>query len=183
MRDVEVVVVGAGQAGLSAAYHLQRRGLAPGTGFAVLDANAGPGGAWQHRWPSLTLDRTHQVHDLPGLPLGRRDPHEPASAVVSRYYDAYEQHFGLAVHRPVRVRTVSSEVADGAARTDAHGAPHRRLMVHTDHGTWRARALVNATGTWDKPHWPYYPGRARNRSSSPLRGRHARTKEAHSARS
>ncbi|MEW3697739.1 FAD-binding protein, partial [Pseudomonas aeruginosa] len=60
-----VVVIGAGQAGLSAAYHLRRRGFvgltpnddgaagvpedAPGT-FVVLDAETAPGGAWQHRW-------------------------------------------------------------------------------------------------------------------------------------
>ena len=163
MRDVDVVVVGAGQAGLSTAYHLQRRGLEPGTGFVLLDANAGPGGAWRHRWPSLTLDRAHRVHDLPGLPLGEPDPDEPASAVVSRYYDQYEQHFGLAVHRPVRVRTVTSEgKTDGAAQTDASGR-HGPLLVHTDDGTWRTGALVNATGTWDKPHWPYYPGRERFR--------------------
>jgi cation diffusion facilitator CzcD-associated flavoprotein CzcO len=164
VRDVDVVVVGAGQAGLSTAYHLQRRGLEPGTGFVVLDANAGPGGAWQHRWPSLTLDRAHRVHDLPGLPLGEPDPDEPASAVVSRYYAEYEQRFGLAVHRPVRVRTVTPEYdADGAARTEPNSTAHGPLLVHSDHGTWRTRSLVNATGTWEKPHWPYYPGRERFR--------------------
>ena len=40
------VVIGAGQAGLSASYHLRRLGLA----HVVLDADAAPGGAWQHRW-------------------------------------------------------------------------------------------------------------------------------------
>lgn len=54
-RNVDVVVVGAGQAVLSTAYTLARRGLAPWTGFVVLDANDGPGGAWRHRWPSLTV--------------------------------------------------------------------------------------------------------------------------------
>jgi cation diffusion facilitator CzcD-associated flavoprotein CzcO len=128
---VEVLVVGAGQAGLSAAYTLHRRG-----------------GAWRHRWPSLTLGRTHHIHDLPGLPLGTPDPDEPASAVVARYYGDYERRFGLPVHRPVRVRAVTS--ADG---------PLGPLLVDTDHGPWRTRRLVSATGTWDRPHWPAYPGR------------------------
>src|SRR3954462_4878785 len=78
MSDVDVVVIGAGQAGLSAAYHLRRRGLAPYRHFVVLDANGGPGGAWQHRWPSLTLGRAHRVYDLPGLPLDDPDPPGPA---------------------------------------------------------------------------------------------------------
>jgi cation diffusion facilitator CzcD-associated flavoprotein CzcO len=148
VRDVDVVVVGAGQAGLSAAYHLRRAGLAPGTGFVVLDANPGPGGAWRHRWPSLTLGATHRVADLPGLPLGEPDPEEPASAVVSRYYGEFERRFELPVLRPVRVRAVTSP--DG---------PDGPLLVGTDRGTWRASGLVSATGTWDRPHWPHYPGR------------------------
>jgi cation diffusion facilitator CzcD-associated flavoprotein CzcO len=171
MRDVEVLVVGAGQAGLSAAYHLRRRGVAPETDFVVLDANPGPGGAWRHRWPALTLGRAHRVHDLPGLPLGEPDPDEPASAVVARYYAEYEQRFELPVHRPVKVRAVTSpDGADGP------------LLVGTDSGTWRTRRLINATGTWDSPHWPAYPGRERFRgrqlhthdfrSAEELRGQH-----------
>ena len=66
---LDVVVIGAGQAGLSAAYYLARQGLAPGTDFVVLDANPAPGGAWLHRWPSLTLGAAHAVHDLPGMKL------------------------------------------------------------------------------------------------------------------
>ena len=36
-----------------------------------------PGGAWQHRWPSLTVGTTHRVHDLPGLPF-EPDDRQPA---------------------------------------------------------------------------------------------------------
>jgi thioredoxin reductase len=171
VRDVDVLVAGAGQAGLSAAYHLQRRGLARGSGFVVLDANPGPGGAWRHRWPSLTLGAAHRVHDLPGLPLGDPDPSEPASAVVSRYYEAYERTFDLPVHRPDRIVRVTSP--------DCPAGP---LVAHTDRGIWRTRVLVNATGTWDRPHWPYYPGRELFRgrqlhthdfrSAEELRGQH-----------
>lgn len=147
---MQVVVIGAGQAGLSAAYHLARRGLRPGIDFAVLDANDGPGGAWRHRWDALTFDAAHALHDLPGLPLGTPDPHEPASAVVSRYYGAYEQRFGLEVIRPVPVASVTraEDPADGLVVRAADGR------------TWAAGAVVNATGTWDRPYWPSYPGRA-----------------------
>ena len=53
----DVVVIGAGQAGLSSAYHLKKRGLEPGRRFVVLDGSPRPGGAWQFRWPSLKLAR------------------------------------------------------------------------------------------------------------------------------
>ena len=147
MRDVEVVVVGAGQAGLSAAHHLGVRGFAPEHGFVVLDGDDGPGGAWRHRWPTLTMDAVHGLHDLPGLGLGEVDPAARASDVVADYYARYERHFDLPVHRPVRVERVE-EAGDG------------RLLVRSDAGAWRARALVNATGTWTRPFWPTYPGMA-----------------------
>lgn len=149
----DVVVVGAGQAGLSAAYHLARRGI----DFEVLDANEGPGGAWRHRPDTLTFGGAHALHDLPGTPLGEPDPQEPASAVVTRYYGSYEREHSLPVRRPVRVREVASDGELPAGRRELDGFP--ALLVRTDVGTWRTRLLVNATGTWDRPYWPHYPGR------------------------
>lgn len=147
MRDVEVVVVGAGQAGLSAAHYLGARGFEAGREFVVLDGDDGPGGAWRHRWPTLTMDAVHGLHDLPGLALGDTDPEARASDVVTDYYARYERHFDLPIHRPVQVERVE-EAGDG------------RLRVTTNVSTWRTRALINATGTWTKPFWPNYPGMA-----------------------
>ena len=144
----DVIIIGAGQAGLSAAWHLRRRGLEPGRDFVVLDANPGPGGAWRHRWDSLTLGAAHRLHDLPGLPLGPTDPDEPASAVVARYYGRYEEQFNLSVRRPVRVQSVR-RTPEGLVIEDGTG---QELA---------ARIVINATGTWDRPYWPWYPGRDR----------------------
>ncbi len=144
-HEVEVAVVGAGQAGLSAAYFLRRAGLRPGTDFVVLDHSPGPGGAWQFRWPTLTYGAAHRVHDLPGLPLGDADAGRPAAEVVAEYFARYEEAFGLRVRRPVDVSAVR-EGRDG------------RLLVSSDTGEWSARALINATGTWDRPFLPRYPG-------------------------
>lgn len=145
VHEVDVAVIGAGQAGLSGAYFLGRAGLRPDEGFAVLDHSPGPGGAWQFRWPSLTYAKAHGVHDLPGLPLEGADPARPSAAVVSEYFDRYERTFDLRVHRPVNVSAVR-EAGDG------------RLLVETDAGAWSARALINASGTWDRPFIPHYPG-------------------------
>lgn len=144
MRHVDVVVIGAGQAGLSSAYFLRRAGM----DFVVLDANPAPGGAWQHRWPTLRMATVHGIFDLPGMRFDPPDPDEPAATAVPAYFAAFERQFALDVRRPVRVDTVR----DGADRADG------LLTVTTDAGTWTARALVNATGTWTHPFWPHYPG-------------------------
>jgi cation diffusion facilitator CzcD-associated flavoprotein CzcO len=167
----DILVIGAGQAGLSSAYHLGQRGLTPGRGFIVLDANDIPGGAWQHRWPSLTLSTVNRIHDLPGLgfaeTLGDADT-VPARTAVPRYFAAYEQHFALPVLRPARVSLVTNR--------------DTRLRIESDRGTFSARGLINATGTWERPYIPDYPGAAsfrgetlhthEYRSAEAFRGKH-----------
>ncbi|USQ76428.1 NAD(P)-binding domain-containing protein [Ornithinimicrobium cryptoxanthini] len=173
---VDVLVIGAGQAGLSAAFHLQRRGLVPAAGervgvragaesadpqsdrgglprgdrlsYLVLDAEEGPGGAWQHRWRSLRMATVNGISSLPGVQTPEVDPAEPSSEFITRYFDDYEQQLELAIRRPVHVRRVSREDDD----------PHGRLRVESSAGSWSTRALINATGTWTKPFWPLYPG-------------------------
>ncbi|CAL9632377.1 NAD(P)-binding domain-containing protein [Streptomyces sp. enrichment culture] len=145
MREVEVVVIGAGQAGLSSAHHLRRTGFEPDRDFVVLDRSPGPGGAWQFRWPSLTYGKVHGMHALPGMELTDADPARPSSEVISAYFERYERAFDLRVRRPVDVRAV---------REGTGG----RLLVETSDGTWSTRALINATGTWDRPFRPRYPG-------------------------
>ncbi|MGC5005785.1 NAD(P)-binding domain-containing protein [Streptomyces sp. DT203] len=144
-REVDVVVIGAGQAGLSGAYHLRRVGLEPDRDFVVLDHAPRPGGAWQFRWPSLTYGKVHGMHALPGMELTGADDSRASSEVIGEYFDAYERTFGLRVHRPVEV----SAVREGEGG---------RLSVETSEGTYATRTLINATGTWDRPFWPRYPG-------------------------
>ena len=157
----DVVVIGAGQAGLSAAYHLRRLGLAPNRGYVVLDRAPAPGGAWQFRWPSLTLGTVNRLHDLPGMRfadvVGDADAEVQAAVAVPRYFAAYERAFQLPVYRPVTVRVVCER--DG------------RLIVETDRFELSARGIVNATGTWEAPYVPEYPGAKR------FRGRQLHTRD------
>jgi cation diffusion facilitator CzcD-associated flavoprotein CzcO len=153
---VPVLIIGAGQAGLSVAYHLRRFGLAAGRDFAIFDRGEDAGGAWQYRWESLRLGGAHRVNDLPGLAeLGlsfeTADRSRPARDVVTEYYRRFEEHFELNVLRPVSVQSVFNRGADLAVRT-----------VSTEHGEREtlARLLVNATGTWGAPFVPNYPGAA-----------------------
>ncbi|WP_327351546.1 NAD(P)-binding domain-containing protein [Streptomyces sp. NBC_01304] len=145
VREVEVVVIGAGQAGLSAAHHLRRTGYEPDRDFVVLDRSPRPGGAWQFRWPSLTYGRVHGMHALPGMELTGADDTRPSSEVIGEYFASYEETFDLHVHRPVSVQAVR----------EGEGG---RLLVESSEGTYATRALISATGTWDRPFWPRYPG-------------------------
>ncbi|XSG76856.1 NAD(P)-binding domain-containing protein [Herpetosiphon llansteffanensis] len=144
----EIVVIGAGQAGLSSAYHLKRRGLAPHRGFVVLDQAPAPGGAWQDRWESLTLSTVNRIHDLPGMGFAEVvDPNSSevtARVAVPQYFAAYERRFQLPVYRPVQVALVCTR--------------GERFRIETDRGVWSARGLINATGTWEQPFIPEYPG-------------------------
>ena len=88
----------AGQAGLSAAHHLQRRGFVsaltePGAArtFVVLDADPAPGGAWQHRWESLRMATVNGIFELPSFPTPPIDPDEPSRTAVPRYFAAFER--------------------------------------------------------------------------------------------
>ncbi|MGZ0152182.1 FAD-dependent oxidoreductase [Kribbella sp. WER1] len=141
---LEVAVIGAGQAGLSAAYHLVRLGFAPYDAVVVLDRNAEPGGAWQHRWDSLTMHDVHGIANLPGVPVPSSVGAEQANAFVPAYFADYEKRFELPVVRPVTVESVR-EIDGGFA-------------LETSAGAYAAAALVNATGTWDRPFVPWYPG-------------------------
>ena len=143
-----IVVIGAGQAGLSAAYHLSRRGVEPHRGFVVLDQAPMAGGAWQYRWPSLTLSTVNRIHDLPGMPFAETvdtdEPQVPARIAVPKYFAAYEKLFDLPVYRPLKVNVVCER--DG------------RFRVETDQVKFSAEGIINATGTWENPYIPEIPG-------------------------
>lgn len=162
---VDIVVIGAGQAGLSSAYHLRNLGLAADRRYIIFDKAPGSGGAWQYRWPSLTLTTVNGVHDLPGMKFSDAAATDngdvKASVAVPEYFAAYEKAFDLRVHRPVSVRVVCDR--------------GERLRVETDQGVFSARGVINATGTWEAPFIPEYPGAAG------FRGRQLHTRDYRSA--
>ena len=147
-HKVDIVVIGAGQAGLSAAYHLKKRGIKPGSGFVVLDDEFGPGGAWQHRWDSLTLNRVNGINDLPGLEFDQATVSEEeevrANEAVPEYFEKYESEFELPVIRPVRVHEVIERSG--------------RFLIRTNGPQFSSLGIINATGTWKTPSCPKYPG-------------------------
>jgi putative flavoprotein involved in K+ transport len=158
--QTSVVVIGAGQAGLSVSFYLKRLGLEPGRDFIVFDRGPGTGGAWQLRWEALRIGSAHRINDLPGMDeLGvsfeDADRSLPAKQVVADYYERYENHYGLRVHRPADVRKVFNRGTE--------------LVVAYNDEEITTDVVVNATGTWGSPFMPWYPG------MNDFRGRHVRT--------
>ncbi|WP_282703104.1 ArsO family NAD(P)H-dependent flavin-containing monooxygenase [Streptomyces sp. CC219B] len=153
-RHAQVVVIGGGQSGLAAGYHLRRLGL----DFIILDAQPEPGGAWQHAWDSLRLFSPAAFSSLPGRPMPVQTGQAyPDAAHVVGYLTEYERRYDLPVHRPVRVTGVHR---DGGL-----------LRVETDSSIWRAESVISATGTWWRPFLPAVPGR------EDFRGRQLHTAE------
>ncbi|MCY0933970.1 ArsO family NAD(P)H-dependent flavin-containing monooxygenase [Streptomyces sp. H34-S4] len=142
-QEPGVVVIGGGQSGLAAGYHLRRLGVE----FVILDAQTGAGGAWQHAWDSLHLFSPAAYSSLPGrlMPPQPGEVYPDAGHVVA-YLADYEKRYEMPVRRGVRVEGVHR---DGEF-----------LRVATDSGTWRARTVLSATGTWGRPFIPGVPGRA-----------------------
>lgn len=142
MEFHDIIVVGAGQAGLSLGYYLRRSGA----DYLILDAETGPGGAWRHGWDSLRLFSPAGYSSLPGwLMPATEHSGFPTRADVLDYLTRYELRYDLPIRRPVRVVAVT-------ARGD-------HLEVKTGAGVFGARTVISATGTWSHPFIPDMPGR------------------------
>lgn len=138
--DVDIAVIGGGQAGLACGYHLRRAGL----DHVVLDEQGTSGGAWRATWPSLRLFSSTAHSSLPGWPMPSHPDTFPPVDHALAYLAEYERRYDLPVERPVRV-------------TDVHPLDER-LDVVTDRGVLRARYVINATGTWAAPFVPQVEG-------------------------
>ena len=79
----DVIVLGAGQAGLAMGYFLARRGLR----FLILERASAVGPAWRERWDSLVLFTPARFSGLPGLPFPGDPDHHPTRDEVVAYLE------------------------------------------------------------------------------------------------
>ena len=144
--DLEVIVVGGGQAGLAIGYFLARQGRK----FAILEAAEEPAAAWRARWDSLKLFTPARYSSLPGLPFPGDPDSYPGRDDVVAYLTEYASHFALPVVLGSRVR------ADPAGRGSLSGRARRTAATAADQ-------VVIATGPFQVPFVPRDRRRPRSR--------------------
>jgi putative flavoprotein involved in K+ transport len=165
---VDALVIGAGQAGLAAGYHLRRAGLS----YTILEAADSPGGSWAVYYESLTLFSPSRYSGLPGMPFPGPPERYPTRDEVTAYLRRYAEAFGLPV--------LSGERVLRAERAGAGRDAGLRVLTASG-GEHRARTLIAATGSFARPHRPRFPGQeafrgrilhaAEYRNTEPFRGK------------
>ena len=135
-QDLEVLVVGGGQAGLAIGYFLAQQGR----NFAILEAAEAPAAAWRARWDSLKLFTPARYSSLPGLSFPGDPDAYPRRDDVATYLTGYARHFALPVVLGSRVRAIRRDEG--------------RYLVEVDGRSHTADQVVVATGPFQVPFAP-----------------------------
>jgi putative flavoprotein involved in K+ transport len=133
----EVVVVGAGQAGLAIGHFLRRQGR----DFVIHERAGQIAPAWRERWDSLTLFTPRRYSGLPGLPFPGDPDGYPTRDEVIAYLERYADTFDL----PIEVRSEVKELNPG---------DDGRFRLDVDGRTIAADQVVVATGPFQTPYVP-----------------------------
>jgi putative flavoprotein involved in K+ transport len=139
-QRTQVVVIGAGQAGLAAGYHLQRRGI----DHVILEAAPRVGDQWRARYDSLRLYSPARYDSLPGLRFPLPGSTYPTGREMGDYLEAYAQQFGLPVITGVPVDRLEA-ASDG-----------RGYVVSAGRHRFVAGQVIVATGSFQRPRTPAF---------------------------
>ncbi|MDX6233224.1 MAG: putative flavoprotein involved in transport [Nocardioidaceae bacterium] len=136
MEHIETVIIGAGQAGLSTAYHLKQKGR----DCVVIDRNQRIGDGWRQQWDSLRLYSPAKFDGLPGMPFPGEPWSFPGKDDLADYLEAYAHRWDIPVRLGVRVARVSARDTD----------PGGGFVVDTSMGRLSCDNVVVATGTFGR---------------------------------
>ncbi len=138
---LDVIVIGAGQAGLAAGHALTQAGLS----FQILEASDRAAGSWPHYYDSLTLFSPARYSSLPELPFPGDPERYPLRDEVIAYLENYARYFNFPIVYQARVRQVLRDGKD--------------FVVSTDSGqSYRARSVIAASGPFNQPNIPAFAG-------------------------
>ena len=141
IEQIDTVVIGGGQAGLAAGYHLAKRGLP----FVILDADNRIGDHWRDRWDSLKLYSPAKYDALPGRGFPAPASHWPTGREMADYLETYARWFELPVRSGTRVERV--EPVDGGF-----------VVATAEGGQIAARQVIVASGAFREPNIPAFAG-------------------------
>ena len=136
-EDVEVAVIGAGQAGLAIGYFLRGQGRR----FVILERAGEIAPAWRERWDSLTLFTPRRYSGLPGLPFAGDPDGYPTRDEVIVYLERFAETF----EPPIEL---NSEVKKLERSDDG------RFRLELEKRTITADQVVVATGPFQTPYVP-----------------------------
>jgi putative flavoprotein involved in K+ transport len=137
----DVVLIGAGQAGLAMGYFLARQGRR----FVILEREGSIAAAWRERWDSLTLFTPRRYNSLPGMPFPGDPDGYPNRDEVITYLERYAETFDLPIELNSPVKRLTAE--DGG------------FLIEVDGKTIEADQVVVATGPFQTPYVPEVAGR------------------------
>jgi cation diffusion facilitator CzcD-associated flavoprotein CzcO len=140
MQSEDILVIGAGPAGLATSACLRREGLA----HTVLERDGEIAGAWRRHYDRLHLHTTKTYSGLPMMPWPKAAPRYPSREQVVQYLQAYAAEHHVSPRLGIAVRAVQ--------RVRDH------FTVDTSAGVARARIVVMATGYNGVPKEPSIPG-------------------------
>lgn len=141
-RTVDVLIVGAGQAGLAAARVLAERGI----DCVVHERHARVGDCWRRRFDSLVLFTPRKLDALPGLPQDGDPQGYPGKDEMGDYLERYAKHFSLPV--------VAGNGVERLRRRSDHF-----VATLDDGGSLTSRVAIIATGGFQVPRIPDFAGR------------------------
>jgi putative flavoprotein involved in K+ transport len=139
VEQFDTIVIGGGQAGLSAGYYLKKLGRP----FVILDANERVGGSWRTRtWDSLRLFTPARYDGLPGWPFPAPAWSYPTAREAADYLEAYAERFELPVRGGVRVERLTKN--------------GDRFVVEAGGRRFEGDSVVLATGYYGVPSVPAF---------------------------
>jgi putative flavoprotein involved in K+ transport len=138
MRREEIIIVGAGQAGLSMGYWLKRQQRS----FLLLEVGSRIGESWRQRYDSLVLFTPRRYSALPGIVFPGDPEGRPTKDEMADYLQTYADHFALPIQLDTRVVGIQKHA--------------ETFVLQTTQGTYQAGTVIVATGPFHHPRIPLF---------------------------
>lgn len=141
-KILDTIVIGGGQAGLSAGYYLKKHKLQ----FLILESSNHATGSWPYYYDSLKLFSPAYFSSLPGLKFSNSSNDYPSKSEVIKYLEYYLQYFQIPIE--VNKKVITVEKKNGV------------FILITEKGEeYQSKTVINATGSFRNPYIPTIKGR------------------------